>query len=200
MGIPVEIFMPVADGSLREYSSTRMRKEEVLLLSRQIISALRYLHRERIVHRDIKPENILYENGTTGLTFLLADFGYATRIESEKITFVGTQIYCAPVPVSGPRNNYGLDIWSLGVVIYEISRGSNLPRVSGLPDRTLAHKEWCDRLARACRNGGDLAKMVTIDIDNRATAKDLHTSPNFPVLPDDLPCIFTSQETGVPMR
>lgn len=151
------------------------------------------------MHRDIKPENTLYmyESRTTGLTFLLADFGYATRTESEKITFVGTQIYCAAV--SGAQNNFGLDIWSLGVVIYEISRGSNLARISGLPDRTLAPKAWCDRLALACRNGGDLAKMVTVDNNTRATAKDLHASPNFPVVPDDLPCIFTLQETGVPM-
>lgn len=110
MGMPVEIFMPVADGSLRQYPSTQMEKEDVVLMSRQIISALQYLHREGIVPRDIKLENILYENRTTGLTFLLTDFGYATRIESEKIGFVGTQIYCAPVPVSGARNNFGLDI------------------------------------------------------------------------------------------
>lgn len=150
------------------------------------------------MNRDIKPENILYENRTTGPTFLLADFGYATRIKSEKTSFVGTQIYCAPVLVSGAQNNFGLDIWSSGVVIYEISRGSNLARISGLPDRTLAPEAWCDRLASACHNGGDLAKMVTLGIDNRATAKDLHASPSFPVVPADLPCIFTLPEIGVP--
>lgn len=95
MGKPVEIFMPLADGSLREYSSNKLEKETVVLMSRQMVDALQYLHGEGIMHRNIKPENILYENRTTGLTFLLADFGHATRIGSE-ITCVGTQIYFAP--------------------------------------------------------------------------------------------------------
>lgn len=49
------------------------------------MAALQYLHEKGIIHRDIKPENILCENRTTGLTFLLADFGYATRIRADTI-------------------------------------------------------------------------------------------------------------------
>lgn len=79
-----------------------------------------------------------------GLTFLLADSSYTTRIESE-ITFIGTQIYCAPDVLSGAQNNFGLDIWSLGVVIYEILRGFQLG-----PDKW--PKAWCNRLALASRN------------------------------------------------
>lgn len=52
--------MPVAGGSLRGFSSTRMEIEELFLISRQIISTLQYLHREEIVHTDIKSEIILY--------------------------------------------------------------------------------------------------------------------------------------------
>lgn len=44
MGKPVQIFMPVADGSLRDYPSTKMEKKEVVLVSKQIVSALQYLH------------------------------------------------------------------------------------------------------------------------------------------------------------
>lgn len=69
MGKPVQIFMPVADGSLRDYPSTKMEKKEIVLVSKQIISALQYLHGKGFVHGNIKLENILYKNRTTGLTF-----------------------------------------------------------------------------------------------------------------------------------
>lgn len=59
-------------------------------------------------------------------------------------------------------------------------RKSNLVKMSELLNRNLAPKVWCDRLALACRNGGDLAKMVTVDVKDRATAKDLLASLNFP--------------------
>lgn len=172
-----------------------MGKGEVFLMSRQMVAALQYLHREGIMHRDIKPENILYENRTTGLTFLLADFGYATRIDSET-TCVGTQIYFAPEIWSGAQHGFGLDIWALGVVIYEISNDLNFNRRSGLTDRILASQAWCNKLEYVCRKGGDLAKMVTVDINQRATARDLNASPRFPVVPDDMPCIFALPKTG----
>lgn len=195
MGKSVEIFMPLADGSLRRFSSTKMEREDVDLVSRQMVDALKYLHREGIMHEDIKPENILYEKRITGTTFLLADFGYATRIGSEN-TCVGTQIYFAPEVWSGAQVGFGLDIWSLGVVIYEISKDLSFNRRSGITDRIFAPQAWCNSLEYVCRNGGDLAKMVTVDVNRRATAKNLHTSPGFPNIPADLPCIFALPKTG----
>lgn len=195
MGKPVEIFMPLADGSLREYSSNKLEKATVDLMSQQMVDALQYLHSQGVMHRDIKPENILYENRTTDLTFLLADFGHATRIGSE-ITRVGTQIYFAPEIRSGTQHGFGLDIWSLGVVIYEMSNGLDFSRRSGLTDRILASPTWFNQLEYVCRNGGHLAKMVTGDINQRATARELHESPGFPLVPDDLPCIFALPKTG----
>ena len=147
------------------------------------------------MHRDIKPENILYENRTTGLTFLLADFGYSTRIDSE-ITRVGFQIYFAPEVWSGAQQSFGLDIWPLGVVIYEIPNDLKFNRRSGLTDRILPSQAWCNTLEYVCRNGGDLAKMVNVDINQRATAKDLNASPSSPVVPDGLPNIFTLPKKG----
>ena len=164
MGKPVEIFMPVADGSLRDYSSRRMVKEEFVLMSRQIMAALEFLHSKEMVHRDIKPENILHEKRTKGLTFLLADFSHAAKI-GPKMTCVGTQIYFAPEVWSGAQQGFGLDIWSLGVVIYELSNDLTFTQRSGLRDRTLAPEAWCKRLDYVCRTGGDLAKMVTFVSD-----------------------------------
>ena len=197
MGKPVEIFMPVVDGSLRDYSSTRMEKKEVTLVFKQMMAALKYLHGQKIVHGDIKPENILYENRPAGLIFLLADFGYAERIHSN-ITRVGTQIYLAPEVWDDTQLGFELDIWSLGVVIYEMSTGSIFTQLSGLTDRTMEPKDWCKRLENACRTGGDLSKMVIADINNRATVDHTFTFSNVPDnLPSvsTLPSLFTSSPT-----
>lgn len=161
----------------------------------QMVDALQYLHSNGVMHRDIKPENILYENRTTGLTFLLADFGNATLIGSE-ITCVGTKIYFAPENWSGAQHGFGLDIWSLGVVIYEMSNGLDFSRRRGPTDRISASPKWCNQLEYVCRKRGDLAKMVTVDINQRATARELRESPGFPDVPDDLPCIFALPKTG----
>lgn len=186
---PVQIFMPVAGGSLRDIPRTTMDKRDVSLVSKHIMAALHYLHRKQYVHGDIKPENILYENRTMGFHFLLADFGLSTRIDS-KTSCVGTQIYFAPEVWIGAPRDYGLDIWSLGVVIYEISNKVNFTRRSGLTDRILEPKDWCNRLGYVCRDGGDLARMVTLEINKRATAKELNESRSFPEIPDNLPCVF----------
>lgn len=166
-----------------------MEKREVVLVSKQIMAALTYLHGQEIVHGDVKPENILYESRTTGLNFLLADFGYAKRIGS-KTKCVGTQIYFAPEVWSSAEQDFGLDIWSLGVLIYEMSNDLDFTQRSGLPDSIFSPKVWCERLEIVCRNGGDLAKMVTADLNQRATANDLNASASFPDVPDNLPCVF----------
>lgn len=199
MGSPVEIFMPVADGSLREYSSIKMKREDVKLVFKQISAALRYLHEKSIVHRDIKPENILYEKRTDGLIFLLTDFGYSTRIHSNT-PCIGTKIYFAPEVYSVGKPDSLHDIWSLGVVIFELLKHANFPQAAGLPDDTTRPEEWCSRLAFACRDGGDLARMVVENVQNRASADALLTSSNFPDLPEKewlSPFDFSKESMGI---
>lgn len=77
---PVQIFMPVAGGFLRDIPRTNMDKRDVALVSKHIMAALHYLHRKRYVHGDIKPENILYENRGTGFHFLLADLAFQREL------------------------------------------------------------------------------------------------------------------------
>ncbi len=92
---------------------------------REIASALDYAHRQGIIHRDIKPDNILINS--EGYT-LLSDFGIAKLLSDESnLTatggLVGTPAYMAPEQAQGGEISPATDIYSLGVVAYEMVTG-----------------------------------------------------------------------------
>jgi serine/threonine protein kinase len=120
-GTPYIVSEFVDGGTLAERLNGAMKVEEVVTLLAPIASALDYAHVQGVLHRDIKPSNImLLGDGTPVLT----DFGLAKLLESETITLtgqvLGTPEYMAPElctgGVAGPRT----DIYSLGVVAYEM--------------------------------------------------------------------------------
>jgi serine/threonine protein kinase len=86
-----------------------------------VLNGLEYLHSQQIIHRDIKPANILLRNGVP----LLADFGISRALQTSTTTsvVVGTENYMAPEAFEGARN-IQTDIWSVGVVLYQLLKGS----------------------------------------------------------------------------
>ena len=122
--------MEFVDGaSLRELVRDRsVSPGQALAMVSQICSALQYAHDQGVVHRDIKPENILVDrNGTVKIT----DFGLAKLItKPEEIALtrsdqvMGTLHYMAPEQVERPQQvDHRADIYSLGVVFYELLTG-----------------------------------------------------------------------------
>ena len=87
----------------------------------QIVNAVYFLHQNNIIHRDIKPENILV--GENGL-LKLCDFGWAKELTmNNRSTFCGTIEYMAPEIVASEKYDYSVDVWSLGVLLYELLMG-----------------------------------------------------------------------------
>jgi hypothetical protein len=85
-----------------------------------VLSALAHLHTRRIIHRDLKPENILLQRETPRL----ADFGIARLLKSSSHStkVSGTLAYMAPEAFDGKRNER-TDVWSVGVIFYEMLAG-----------------------------------------------------------------------------
>ncbi|HXR37517.1 MAG TPA: serine/threonine-protein kinase [Terracidiphilus sp.] len=92
----------------------------------QICDALDTMHKHGVVHRDLKPENIMVD-AEDGIK--LIDFGIAMKEDARRITFVdmsatlGTPDYISPEQVKGQRGDQRSDIYSLGVMFYEMLTG-----------------------------------------------------------------------------
>jgi len=95
----------------------------ILSIGKQLASAIEYCHAAGIMHRDIKLENILVDSVIDGIPQVkISDFGLATtRIECQE--YAGTLDYMAPEMLQGSKYTREVDLWSLGIVIYELSQG-----------------------------------------------------------------------------
>lgn len=106
--------------------------EEALRLVRQIAAGLTRAHEEGVIHRDVKPENVLIaESGAV----MVSDFGLAMPLhdESARLTLTGTAVgtvdYMAPEQFRGTEFDVRIDIYAVGVMMYELLTGQT-PRGS----------------------------------------------------------------------
>ena len=122
----------VIDGVDGQLLRSILNKERQLPIERainfalQILDALDAMHKHGVVHRDLKPENIMVDAEDR---IKLIDFGIALREDARRLTFVdmsptlGTPDYISPEQVKGQRGDQRSDIYSLGVMLYEMLTG-----------------------------------------------------------------------------
>ena len=110
-------------GDLAKFLKERPLKEKYTKkYMLQISHALKYLINKKIIHRDIKPHNLLlYDINTIKIT----DFGFARYFENDNMveTLCGSPIYMAPEIMKYKKYTIKADIWSLGIVFYEMLTG-----------------------------------------------------------------------------
>ena len=122
------IVMEYIDGfTLKELISSKapFTDEEAVGIGLQIGAALEHAHKNGIVHRDIKPENILItKSGNIG-TIKVTDFGIAkaTTSKTSPIDFMGSVHYFSPEQAKGENVDTRSDIYSLGIVLFEMVTG-----------------------------------------------------------------------------
>uniref|UniRef100_A0A1D1XU07 non-specific serine/threonine protein kinase n=1 Tax=Anthurium amnicola TaxID=1678845 RepID=A0A1D1XU07_9ARAE len=98
-------------------------EDQVQAIAKQLVKALHYLHSNRIIHRDMKPQNILIGPGSV---VKLCDFGFARAMSANTVvlrSIKGTPLYMAPELVREQPYNHTVDLWSLGVILYELFVG-----------------------------------------------------------------------------
>jgi aurora kinase len=91
-------------------------EKEVATSVREACFALDFMHENDIIHRDIKPENILLHEGTAKV----CDFGWAVHSPLLRNTQCGTPIYLSPEVVGSELYDTKVDVWSIGILTYEL--------------------------------------------------------------------------------
>ncbi len=114
-----------SNGCLFFYINSKKGLSENLALRflYQTAKAVKYLHDNRFIHRDIKPENILLDDN---FNVKLCDFGWSCFLNNTRYrtSVCGTYEYMSPEIVKEKRHDKSVDIWSLGILLFEMLHGS----------------------------------------------------------------------------
>ena len=124
----------------------KLSQERAIKIAKGVLRALDYIHGNGVVHRDLKPENIMVDENDH---IKLIDFGIASDNTARRLTYanftstLGTPNYISPEQVKGKRGDGRSDVYSMGVILYEMLTGK-LPftgpsPIAAMNDRLLNH-------------------------------------------------------------
>jgi tRNA A-37 threonylcarbamoyl transferase component Bud32 len=173
VGLPYIVFEYVEGETLKDRirRQRRLPVPEAVAYAIEIARALQAAHDRRIVHRDVKPQNVLIdEEGTAKVT----DFGIARSLTEEGLTadgrVLGTTDYVSPEQALGRDVGPQSDVYSLGIVLYEMLTG-DVP-FHGENQVAVAMKHVREELPDVQLRRPEVSSALAAVVD-RATAKDL---------------------------
>lgn len=181
-------------GCIREDSAGPNAREFLY----QIISGLKFLDSHKVIHRDLKPANILLSDRSIRPQLKLCDFGFATVLEELKLCYTpcGTPLYMAPEIFEMKDYNGSADIWSLGIVYFEMLAGH--PPFRGGTTREVLAKirsgDWATPEHISPESNALIGKMLVFAPEERLSLKELYTQVG--VMVDQLR-ILDSQSTAI---
>lgn len=109
--------------ALKASAEGKFPEERAAKYISQLMLALKYMHKFNVIHRDIKPENLLLSARDD---IKLADFGWAQKdiSENRRTTLCGTADYLAPEMLDGDAYDESVDVWTVGVLLFEFMTGT----------------------------------------------------------------------------
>jgi serine/threonine protein kinase len=125
----VYMVMEWVDGKLLRTIMSEQRpmpQDRAIQIVIDVCGALQHIHSRGVAHRDLKPENIMVGDGDK---IKLIDFGIASKSDARRLTFaklsqvMGTPDYISPEQVKGKRGDGRSDLYSLGIILYEMLTG-----------------------------------------------------------------------------
>ena len=169
------LFEKCIDGDLFNYQKTfKFTEPDILRFLKDMLSGYLVLIANNIIHRDLKPKNILINKGV----FKISDFGFSRFVgdckETQLLTkYVGSPYYMAPEVYENGVYSNQCDIWSLGIILYELAFGRTpwvgqnfielFDNIKTKPLEFPQTGEWSKDFIDLIR------KMVEIDCKNRLT-------------------------------
>ncbi|CAD8121751.1 unnamed protein product [Paramecium sonneborni] len=120
------VFELLLGGNLRqEIKKSKVSEKRAFNIIRQLLVAIDHMHSLGVIHRDIKPENIIFRNTEE---LVLTDFGLADFYRKDGqylFTNCGTPGYCAPELLQNKLYDFKVDIYSAGIVLFQMLTGEN---------------------------------------------------------------------------
>lgn len=128
--LPFLVMEYCSGGNLRKVlqqpeNSCGLHEKDVRCVLSDVTAGLQYLHSNHIIHRDLKPENIVIKEVDGKAVYKIIDLGYAKEFDQSSLcnSFVGTLQYLAPELFEKKPYTRAVDLWSLGILAYEVITG-----------------------------------------------------------------------------
>jgi serine/threonine-protein kinase len=123
----------------------RLPADKATQIARQVCAGLQAAHEQGVLHRDLKPGNVMLDRRGDAK---LADFGIAAALDSQAEGPSGTPAYMAPELFAGGPASAASDIFSLGVLLWELFTGERLFRATTMTELLKQHRESVDPPSR----------------------------------------------------